>query len=154
MKVRIQFLLILLLAACTSKSGSGNSDSLEGQQWTWGRRDSNTGIGGGNSWRFLAGQRFTGTSWYSGGAYWTRNFSGSYFYDPKKQCVYLKYDKNNAPTETTRQKLQMVITETDTILMVKNGWGKSEGASRDLNLGKLPNIIEENAKFKIEYLQK
>lgn len=154
MKIRAHFLLILLLAACTTKSRFGNSDSLEGQEWTWGRRDSNTGIGGGNSWRFLAGQRFTSTNWYSGGAYWTRNFSGSYFYDSKNQCVFLRYDKKNAPSGNTKQQLQLIIKETDTILVVKNGWKKSEDASPDLNLGKLPNFISEKANFKIEYLQK
>lgn len=154
MKARMYFLLIILLTACATKNRSGNTDSLEGQQWTLGRRDSITGIGGGNSWRFLADQRFAATNWYSGGAYWTRNFSGSYLYDSKSQCVYLKYDKNNAPTESTKQKLQLIITETDTILVIKNGWRKSEGASPDLNLSKLPNFIKENAKFKIEYLQK
>lgn len=154
MKAKIHFLLIMILIACDTKNISGNSDSLEGQQWTWGRRDSTTGIGGGDSWLFLAGQRFKGTNWYSGGAYWTRNFSGSYFYNSKNQCVFLRYDKKNAPAETTKQQLQLIITETDTILVVKNGWKKSEDASPDFNLGKLPNIIEEKAKFKIEYLQK
>lgn len=156
MKKNIAILLILfLLSHCTiTKTDKGNS-TLEGQIWTFGRELSGSGVGWGDSWTFLPNNKFIRKNWYSGGAYWTNNFSGSYFYDEKSKTAFLKYDRSRTKVlkkQPSKQQLYLTITENDTILTITDHWGKQKSASENTEAKTtFPNVINEKSKFKIEH---
>lgn len=150
-------LIFILLSSCTMTKIHKYTDSLEGQKWTWGERMVSGVAAWGNSWTFLPNNKFTATSWYSGGAYWTDNFSGTYYYDAESKTAFLKYDKNKntAIKEIHKQQLNIKIIEKDTTIIVTNSWKKAKEVlpNFDQNSLKSSDFLLENSKFKIQNLK-
>lgn len=86
-------LVSLLVSIVPSSAQILDRVSLVGQQWIWTRYSPSTSVGSGMIWSFFSKHRFTATHWYSGGAYFKEEYSGTYHYDPTTQTVFLKYKK-------------------------------------------------------------
>ena len=149
-------LIIILLSSCTRPRPQKIISSLEGQKWSF-AREITTGVGSGDSWTFLPDNRFIGTNWYSGGAYWTHHFSGTYHYDAERKTVFLKYDKNKIShlKKSLKQQLNLKISENDTILIVTDGWKNSREVLPNFDQKQLrsPNVTMEKYVFKIEHIK-
>lgn len=129
--------------------------SLEGQKWSFQQMNTTSGIGRGNSWTFLSNNRFTATNWYSGGAYWIHDYSGKYYCNEATKTVYLKYNTSKKPFLKIEQKqqLNLKISDSDTVLVIKNGWNKPEEIVSKINVTNFfSDQIIEKWKFEIEHI--
>ncbi len=128
----LSILIILVMGnSCVSPVKPEDSSSLEGQEWTYGREIAPS-IGAGKIWKFFSKNRFEYTEWYSGGAYWTRHYQGSYKYDSKEKKVFLMFDSNqNLAQDNLAPKMavQLHISKNDTIPIISNSWKYSSDSS-------------------------
>lgn len=150
MKKNVSVLLLMILFAGCSTMKNTKENSLEGQKWTY-SKIIQQGIGFGNEWSFLPNNKFTEDEWYSGGMYWKRNYSGTYFYNEDTKTIFLKYKKKNAPlSKQIKTRLDLKITENDTVLTITKGWEKPEEIPTNKNDNKSVFNVIESYTFKIE----
>jgi hypothetical protein len=65
---------------------------LDAEEWSWTK--GNKAASRGTTWQFFKDQTFKAVDWYSGGAYWTYKYKGTYHYDMATKTVYLRYTKD------------------------------------------------------------
>lgn len=139
--------------SCVSPVKSESFSSLEGQEWTYGREIAPS-IGGGKIWKFFPENRFEYTEWYSGGAYWTRHYQGSYKYDKMEKKVFLLFDSNQNLAQdnlTPKMAVQLHISKNDTMPIISNSWKYSSDSSLANEQEKVfSNLKFQKVKFKIK----
>lgn len=120
------YMSIILVSSCTMTKSINSS--LEGQRWIWSKELKNAGVSTGNSWIFLSNNRFSEKSWYSGGAYFTYNYTGTYYYNADNKTVFLRYDKEQTnPPKFIRSCIQLTVIDNATIPVFYNSWKKIKG---------------------------
>lgn len=146
--------MILFFQSCASQSKAQNLNSLEGQEWVFERIMNKGGFGGGKRWRFFSENRFEYTTWYSGGAYWTHRYQGTYKYDNKEKKVFLKFNSNqNSMQDKLVQKMavQLDISQNDTIPIITNFWEKTSDSSLVSEQEKVfKPLLFQKMKFKVK----
>lgn len=149
--IKIIFILFLgiLLSRCAMLENI-NKAVLDGQKWSI-VNEIGPGTGSGNSWIFLPGNRFKEQDWYSGGAYWIHHYTGTYVYDADRKTVFLNYDRHPYLKHISKKRLDLKITEKDTVLTVTEGWKKPiERPSNSNHNLKIHGSVFRNYTVKIE----
>lgn len=133
--------------------------SLKGQKWTWARNFTGQGMGSGNELTFTSDKSFTEKSWYSGGAYWTKTYSGIYYYDKKSKTVFLKYDKNSQLKlikSSGKKAIQLIDVNNKLMPRFYENWKLENSQLKALKHKEIPSDslvifdLKETFNFKIE----
>lgn len=127
MKSSITLLAMAILTqSCVSSAKAQTFTSLEGQEWVF-DCEIVAGNKAGLIWKFFADNRFEYKIWYSGGAYSTRKYEGSYKYDDNEKKVFLSFDSNqNLKVDqlTPKMAVRLNISKKDTIPIITKSWDK------------------------------
>lgn len=158
MKKLTLFLIITFTIVSCSINRKNYPTSLKGQKWTW-ERTFGRGTSDGKEWIFTSDTSFIEKSWYSGGAYWTKTFSGKYYYDEKSKTVFLKYEKNSQlkfSKSSTKKAVQLIETNNKLMPRFYDNWRLENNQLKTLNHKEIPTdslvIFDLNGtfNFKIE----
>nr|WP_199158861.1 hypothetical protein [Pedobacter sp. ASV2] len=105
--MKVILLLSIIFLGAQAQEKQPDNFSLDNEEWVW--TAGNKAAGSGTVWHFFKDNTFTATHWYSGGAYWTHKYQGTYHYDESKKTVYLQYKKDKLlPVVTTNLCIQLV----------------------------------------------
>lgn len=126
-----------------------NKYALAGQRWI-NQIQVGPGIESGNMWTFLAHNRFTEKEWYSGGAYFTRHYAGTYYYDDQNKTVFIQYDRDKTPTAAKGRKRRLIVhtNKSTKNLSVIDGWDRKISAVEVVGL---PQFRVGKRSFTIEW---
>lgn len=159
MKNTIILLAISIITINCSINRKNYPTSLKGQKWTWARSFSGQGMGYGNELTFTSNTSFIEKYWYSGGAYWTKTYSGIYYYDEKAKTVFLKYDKNSQLRliKSSRKKaIQLIDVNSKLMPRFYDNWKLENNQLKTLKHKEIATDslviidLKETFKFKIE----
>lgn len=144
---KMKQLLIMLFSIMLYGRNNAQQQSLtalDNEEWTLTQSGKGQGIGSGSIWQFFSNYTFNATHWYSGGAYWTHQYTGTYYYDAVTATVFLKYKKNTRlPPVRKNLCIQVIDAPTDSIgyyPVFYNGWAKQQG--KHVPLGE-PQILKQ-----------
>jgi len=108
-----------------------NPTTLDNEEWIFIQSMEGHGIGRGTTWQFFNNNTFNATHWYSGGAYWKHQYTGTYYYDAITTTIYLKYKKNTKlPPVKKDLCIQIIYDKTDSIgyyPVFYDNWKKQQG---------------------------
>ncbi len=127
-----QAILLFSIFICMKQAPAQDlkGETLENQQWCLVSNSRSSGIGAGTIWTFLPDHRFEAKDWYSGGAYWTNVFTGTYHYDPKTTTVYLTYKETKQKIKMPKSCIRLIPNEHDTTTfrpVLYDQWKKVRG---------------------------
>lgn len=154
-------MIAIAISSC-SVNRKNYPTSLKGQKWTCSKSFIAQGIGSGNEWIFTSVSDFIEKSWYSGGAYWTKTYSGIYYYDEKTKTVFLKYDNNSQlklSKSSARKAIQIVDKKNKLMPKFYDNWKLENNQLKPLEHKEIPSEslvifdLKETFNFKIESLK-
>lgn len=142
--------MTLIFQSCFSPANAQDSASLEGQEWIL-ESMNDGGFGTGKTWLFSSGNRFEHTSWYSGGAYWTHQYKGTYRYDEKEKIIFLEFNANQKLENdhlSPKMMLQLDTSKKDSLPVMTASWDKKAKEKKE-NLAILNPHFSPSIKFSI-----
>lgn len=127
----IPIMLCLTMLYGNSQAQQQGPNVLDNEEWVLAQSMEGQGTGRGSIWQFFSNHTFNATHWYSGGAYWKHQYTGTYHYDPVTATVYLKY-KHNAKLPPVKKHLciQIIDDKTDSTgyyPVFYDSWKKQKG---------------------------
>lgn len=116
--------------------------ALDNEEWSFAQSMEGQGIGQGTTWQFFSNNTFNASHWYSGGAYWKHQYTGTYHYDATTTTIYLKYKKNTKlPPVKKSLCIQVIYDKTDSIgfyPVFYDSWKKHKGKYVPMGEPKIP----------------